>query len=82
MEKNWTPKYDFSTIKCRGKLVVSKIWALLLGAGVIVILFYGTGFIESSLLYSGDFLSNMAYPIQSVHKNLAKSYGILQHCRM
>lgn len=58
----------FSTINGRGKLVEAKVCALFLGAGVIVVLFYGTGFIESSMLYSGNFLSDIAYPIQSVQK--------------
>lgn len=67
-KKNGLRSMIFSTINGRGRLVVSKIWALFLSAGVIVLLFYGTGFIESSLLYSGDFWSDMAYPIQSVQE--------------
>lgn len=58
----------FATANGRGKLVVSKILALFLGAGVIAVLFYGTGLLESSLLYSGDFLSDIAYSIQSVQE--------------
>lgn len=58
----------FATVNGRGKLVLSKILALFFGAGVIAILFYGTGLLESSLLYSGDFLSDMTYPIQSIQE--------------
>ncbi len=56
----------FSAVGGRGKLILEKFGALFFWNMAIVLLFYGGVFLESLLIYKGDFGECLSIPVQSL----------------